>query len=88
VSARRPLGLYTCSDWRSAGSGVRTRLLARLSHWTGGPVEGTTLLGYGSVLSGAQATALFDSRCGQRYARAFRLYKLYGQAAGFAGLAP
>ena len=86
--ARRPLGLYTCRDWRSAGSGVRTRVLARLSHWTGGPVEGSRLLGFGSVLSGRRAAALFDNRCSQRFARWFRLYKLYGQAAGFAGIAP
>jgi hypothetical protein len=40
------------------------------------------------VLSGRRAAALFDNRCSQRFARWFRLYKLYGQAAGFAGIAP
>ncbi|MFL5781302.1 MAG: right-handed parallel beta-helix repeat-containing protein [Thermoleophilaceae bacterium] len=86
--ARRPLGLYTCSDWRRAGGAARTRLLARLSRWTGGPVEGDRLLGYGSVLSATRAAGLFDTRCSQPFARAFKLYRLYGEAAGFADLAP
>jgi hypothetical protein len=83
--ARRALGLYTCRDWRRAGSGLRTRLLARLQRWTGGPIQGDVLLGYGSVLAGDRATALFDGRCRSRSASSFALYKLYGAAAAFAG---
>jgi hypothetical protein len=86
--ARRPLGTYTCSDWRSADSTLRTRLLARLHRWNGGAVEGDRLIGYGSVLTDDRATALFDGRCSAPYAGAFALYKMYGQAAGFAGVAP
>jgi hypothetical protein len=83
--ARRPLGLYTCRDWRGASASLRTRLLARLSRFTGGPVEGDALIGYGTVLDDTRAAALFDSRCAPPYARSFALYKLYGAAAAFAG---
>ena len=86
--ARRALGLYTCGDWRKADGTLRTRLLARLHRWTGGAVVGDTLLGYGSVLSEGRAAALFDAQCSRPYAGAFALYKMYGQAAGFAGMAP
>jgi hypothetical protein len=86
--ARRPLGLYTCRDWRRAGPIMKRRLLARLARWTGGPVHGDALMGYGTVLKDRHARRLFDAECGHRYARAFLLYKVYGQAAGFAGVAP
>jgi hypothetical protein len=86
--ARRPLGLYTCGDWVSGGHGLQSKLLARLRRFTGGAVEGSGFLGYGSVLPDVRARALFDARCKPRYARSFALYKLYGQAAGFAGVAP
>jgi hypothetical protein len=85
--ARRALGLYTCRDWRSASPSLRTRLLARLSRFTGGPVEGDALTGYGTVLPDDRAAALFDNRCATRGSSAFALYKLYGQAAGFGGIA-
>jgi hypothetical protein len=86
--ARRALGLYSCRDWLGAGATLRAQLLARLHRWTGGPVEGSGLLGFGSVLSDDRARAFFDDRCGAFYANGFALYKLYGQAAGFAGVAP
>jgi hypothetical protein len=72
----------------AAGRSLRSRLLARLRRFSGGAVEGDSLLGYGSVLTGSRARALFNSRCKPRSARNFALYKLYGQAAGFAGIAP
>jgi hypothetical protein len=83
--ARRALGLYTCADWRHASPSLRTKLLARLSHFTGGTVDGATPGVRGSTLTGAQATALFDGRCAQRASSHFALYKLYGTAAGFIG---
>jgi hypothetical protein len=86
--ARRALGLYTCRDWRRATPSLRTGLLARLRRWTGGPIQGDALVGYGTVLPDDRARALFDSRCHNRSANSFALYKLYGQAAAFAGVAP
>jgi Right handed beta helix region len=86
--ARRALGLYTCADWKRARPALRTKLLARLRHWTGGAVEGDTLSGYGTVLTDDRAASLFDTRCAPSYAKSFALYKLYGTAAAFAGVAP
>lgn len=86
--ARRALGLYTCGDWAKASPSLRTKLLARLNRWNGGTVEGDKLIGYGSVLTADRAAALFDTRCKPRYAKSFALYKLYGAAAAFAGVAP
>jgi hypothetical protein len=84
--ARRALGLYTCGDWMHARSGLRTRLLKRLAHFTGGRADGSA--GYGTVLSSRNATRMFNTRCKPRYARAFALYKMYGTAAAFTGQAP
>ncbi|HEX8102189.1 MAG TPA: right-handed parallel beta-helix repeat-containing protein [Solirubrobacteraceae bacterium] len=87
--ARRPLGLSTCRDWRRASPTLQTRLLARLRRFTGGAVAGDALsAGFGTVLTDDHARRLFDSRCGERFAASFALYKLYGQAAAFAGVAP
>jgi hypothetical protein len=86
--ARRALGLYTCRSWRRASIDLRTKLLARLRRWTGGRVEGNGLAGYGTVLTDARAKALFDSRCSAPASGSFALYKLYGSAAAFAGVAP
>src|SRR3954470_5821878 len=83
--ARRALGLCTCADWRRASAGLQTKLLARLRRFAGGPVDGDVQRGYGSTLTDDRARALFDTRCAPRYAGAFALYKLYGQAAAFAG---
>jgi hypothetical protein len=88
VMSRRPLGLYTCRDWRRASPAVRAGVLQRLHRWVGGPVESSTLLGYGTVLPNAWATELFDSRCGRSRSGTFKLYRLYGPAAAFAGVAP
>jgi hypothetical protein len=86
--ARRALGLYTCADWKRASAGLRTKLLARLRRFTGGAVQGDRAAGYGSVLTDKRATTLFNRGCKPRYASAFALYKLYGSAAAFAGVAP
>jgi len=37
----------------------------------------------GQVLPDARARQLFDSYCAQRFAAAFNLYRLYGNAAAF-----
>jgi hypothetical protein len=82
------LGLYKCADWRRATSAGRLVLVQRLRAWTGGPVEGDRLVGYGTVLPDGQAAAMFDERCRPGWARGLSLYKQYGFAAGFAGIAP
>jgi hypothetical protein len=82
------LGLYRCVDWRRATPAARLLLVQRLRGWTGGPIEGDRLVGYGTVLPDAQATAMFDERCRPSWASSLALYKQYGYAAGFAGIAP
>ncbi len=86
--ARRALGLYTCRDWRRASPALRTRLLARLRNFTGGPVDGSGVAGRGTVLPDARGASLFDGACAARGSSAFALYKLYGEAAAFGGVAP
>jgi hypothetical protein len=50
-------------------------------------VEGDELVGYGTVLPDQAAAALFNARCAPASAQSFALYKLYGAAAGFVGVA-
>jgi hypothetical protein len=88
TTAIRPLALYTCSWWRQADTAARQALVQRIAHWVGGAIGGRKLVGYGSVLDAQRAAALFDDRCSYSHAEQFALYKLYGAAAGFAGLAP
>jgi hypothetical protein len=88
LTSTRPLGQYTCRDWRQGGAAERAEVLARLRRWVGGPVVSSTLLGYGTVLPDAWATTLFDARCGQPRTSSFLLYRIYGPAAAFAGVAP
>jgi hypothetical protein len=77
--------LFNCGDWQRSDQHVREYVLTRLRAINSGQVGAQ---GRGSVLSTEQATRLFDNYCRQRYATNFVLYKLYGQAAGFAGNAP
>ena len=62
--------------------------MRRLTYYNGGRVGGTKLFGWGVVLLPESATHLFDGRCAARGSSGMTLYKLYGYAAGFAGVAP
>ena len=81
----RDVGTLRCSDWKEARPAERRRLLRVLRAVTGGQVTGKGANGRGSVLSDDRAYSLFDNYCREHLARAFSLYKLYGQASGFAG---
>ena len=63
-------------------------MLARLHRLVGGAVESSRLEGYGTVLPDNWATTLFDARCAQPRTSTIRLYRIYGPAAAFAGVAP
>ena len=80
--------LFNCTDWNKADEPLRAYVLRRYREILGGDVTGRGVAGRGSVLTDAEATRLFDNYCAQRFARAFVLYKLYGQAAGFTGTPP
>jgi hypothetical protein len=75
----------SCRDWSGADVVQQAQILTGLRGILGGPVVGHGASGRGSVLRNEQARRLFDGYCGERFAQDFNLYKLYGQAAGFAG---
>jgi hypothetical protein len=74
-----------CRDWKAADPAERREMLRWLRLITGGQVTGKGANGRGSVLGDDKAYSLFDNYCRQHFARGFSLYKLYGQASGFAG---
>jgi hypothetical protein len=75
----------TCADWQRFDIRERAEVIASLRETLGGEVVGRGASGKGSVLTDEQAQRLFNGWCKARFARGFSLYKLYGQAAGFAG---
>ena len=88
VTSRKPLSLYTCGWWRKANASDKAELVQRVRNFAGGSVigggsSGDKVVGYGNVLTNADASKLFDERCSTSYAGAFALYKLYGAAAAF-----
>ena len=70
-----------CRLWQVLDRPARGRLLAAMHTFFGGPVDYGN--GHGGVLDAAHATRLFDNYCRLPFARAFKLYKLYGRAAAF-----
>jgi hypothetical protein len=70
-----------CKLWRLLSPSERQRLLVGMRQFFGGPVDPSH--GRGPVLGDRRANALFDSYCSQPFARAFKLYKIYGRAAAF-----
>ena len=84
-----PLATFNCAQWQTASPRVRKVVLRELHAFYGGPVSGKRrTAGYGTVLSDAQATQLFNGYCARSFARNFTLYKLYARAAAFGGSAP
>jgi hypothetical protein len=81
---QRPLGLANCTDWQKADAAERLGTIEALENFAGGPV-GSSTLSRGPVLDEKQAFRVLDGYCGQRFARGFKLYKLYTRAASFAG---
>ena len=83
-----PIAVYTCTEWRDAGVRERQAAVGRIRDFTGGQVTGRGAAGRGTVLEDESAYDFFEQACEQPYAQHFLLYKLYGHAAGFAGVAP
>jgi hypothetical protein len=75
----------TCAQWEAGTATQRHGALARLRKFAGSPVGSSAGIQNGHVLSDQRAYKLFQSFCAKRYARAFKLYKLYERAAAFLG---
>ncbi|WP_109507562.1 hypothetical protein [Nocardioides speluncae] len=79
--------VMVCQDWRDAAPVRRRVIVSALRSVLGGEITGIGFSGRARVLADDHAVRLFDAHCGHDYARHFLLYKLYGQASGFAGVA-
>jgi hypothetical protein len=75
----------TCAQWQAGTVTQRYGALARLKKFAESPVGSSALLKNGHILDDKQAYKLFGSICAHRFARAFKLYKLYERAAAFVG---
>ena len=78
----------TCAQWESGTVQQRHGALARLRKFATSPIGSSDARKYGPTLSDTRAYRLFDNLCEKRFARAFKLYKLYERAAAFLGSAP
>jgi hypothetical protein len=84
-----PLATFNCGQWSVARADIRQTVLDELHGFYGGPVSGKRRTqSYGTVLSDAEATRLFDTYCARSFAGNFTIYKLYARAAAFVGTAP
>lgn len=70
--------LADCTNWNKGSRAARLGTIHEIS--TAVPDQ--------AKLSDAQAYRLFDGWCSQRYATAFKLYKLYTRAAAFTPQTP
>jgi hypothetical protein len=75
----------TCAQWQAGTVTQRYGALARLRKFAESPVGSSALLKNGHILDDKQAYKLFGNLCAHRFARAFKLYKLYERAAAFVG---
>jgi hypothetical protein len=74
-----------CTDWKRGSLEQRHGTIAQLHEFAGGPVGSSPQMQNGPVLGDARAFELISSACSKRFARAFKLYKLYERAASFTG---
>jgi hypothetical protein len=83
--------LADCTDWKGESAEDRLATVHALHAFYGQPIgagsKGSPTRA-GATLPDKQAYDLFQSYCAQTFARGFKLYLLYGRAAGFAGVQP
>lgn len=84
----RAMATYDCDDWQAADADGRLAALEALHAVVGGPIVGEDANGSGRVLREEDGYRLLDRMCEPDHAAGFLLYKVYGRAAGFAGVAP
>jgi hypothetical protein len=73
--------LADCSDWKNGDAAERLGTIRELRDFAGGPSGSPA--GHGNTLEDKRAYDLFQSWCGNYFARGFKLYKLYTRAAAF-----
>ena len=81
----RTLQAATCDDWQKGTDFQRRRTVVQLRGFAGGPIGSSAGLKNGRVLDDGRAYKVLQSYCVNRFARGFRLYKLYERAAAFVG---
>jgi hypothetical protein len=74
-----------CTDWERGTLDQRRSTVIRLRKFAGGPVGSSAGIQNGPVLNDERAFDLLQSYCANRFARGFKLYKLYERAAAFVG---
>jgi hypothetical protein len=74
-----------CTDWNRGTVEQRRGTVVQLRQFAGGPVGSSAGIQNGPVLSDDRAYNLLQSYCANRFARGFKLYKLYERAAAFLG---
>ena len=83
VRLGKELRLTSCGDWRGDSYPERLAIVQGLRKFSGGPVGSPA--GRGAVLDDDKAYDVLQSECAPRYARGFKLYKLYTRAAALTG---
>ena len=84
----QPISLADCNDWNQANTEQRLGTITQLKGFAGGPIVGNNASapsGMGAVLDDQDAYDLLGRWCDKRFARAFKLYKLYERAAALTG---
>jgi len=79
-----PLRLADCRDWSEASVSEKLGTVARIETVVGGPTGSPA--GHGNTIPRERAYEVLEGWCGQEFARAFKLYKLYARATAFQGL--
>jgi hypothetical protein len=74
-----------CSDWKRGAVDQRRSTVVQLRKFAGGPVGSSSGIQRGPVLDDGRAYKVLQSYCIRRFARGFKLYKLYEHAAAFIG---
>ena len=77
-----PIQLADCHDWNQSDVEQRIGTIKQIRDFSGGPVGAG---GRGAVLDDKQAYDAIDGYCKSPVASAFKLYRIYGRVAAFAG---
>jgi hypothetical protein len=75
--------LADCDDWNQSGVRERFGTVRDLREFAGSQVPSGSPGGHGATLGDREAYDYFERYCKQRFARSFKLYKLYTRAAAF-----